>query len=135
MTRNEYLAFRRQYEPENIRLVVIAESPPAGGKYFYNSEGAPSEPLFAAMMGQLGLSPTTKKDGLLKFQQCGWVLADATYEPVNEFIGSKRDRSINRDYSLLLDDLARLTPDRSTPLILIKANVCRILEPNSARWI
>jgi hypothetical protein len=129
MLRNEYLAFRRPYEPENIRLVIIAESPPAGGKYFYNPEGARSELLFAAMMKQLGLSPTTKEDGLRKFQQCGWVLVDATYEPVNEFIGSKKDRIINRDYPCLLDDLARLTPNRSTPLILIKANVCRILEP------
>jgi hypothetical protein len=127
--RNEYLTFRGRYEPENITLVVIAESPPASGRYFYNPAGRSSEPLFAAMMGQLGLSPTTKKDGLLKFQQCGWVLVDATYEPVNEFTPSNRDRSIDRDYPLLRDDLARLTPDRLAPLVLIKANVCRLLEP------
>lgn len=127
--RNEYLAFRRRYEPENITLVVIAEFPPASGRYFYNPAGRSSEPLFAAMMGQLGLSPSAKKDGLLKFQQCGWVLVDATYEPVNEFTRSNRDRSIDRDYSLLRDDLARLTPDRLAPLVLIKANVCRLLEP------
>jgi len=127
--RNEYLAFRRRYEPENITLVVIAESPPASGQYFYNPAGRSSEPLFAAMMGQLGLSPTTKKDGLLKFQQCGFVLVDATYEPVNKVTRSNRDRSIDRDYPLLRDDLARLTPDRLAPLVLIKANVCRILEP------
>jgi hypothetical protein len=32
-------------------------------------------------------------------------------------------------YPLLRDDLASLTPDRSIPVVLIKANVCRILEP------
>jgi hypothetical protein len=109
MLRNEYLALRRPYEPENIRLVIIAESPPASGLYFYKA-GRTGEPLFAAMMKQLGLSPTTKEDGLRKFQQRGWVLVDATYEPINEFIGSRRDRIIDRDYPLLLDDLARLTP-------------------------
>jgi hypothetical protein len=126
--RNEYLAFRRRYEPKNITLVIIAESPPASGRFFYNPEGSSSEPLFAAMMRQLGLSPTTKKEGLLKFQQCGWVLVDATYEPVNGFTRSNRDRSIDRDYPLLRDDLARLTPGRLAPLVLIKANVCRLLE-------
>jgi hypothetical protein len=32
-------------------------------------------------------------------------------------------------YPLLCEDLASLTPDRSVPVVLIKANVCRILEP------
>jgi hypothetical protein len=36
---------------------------------------------------------------------------------------------IVRDYPMLLEDLASLTPDRSVPIVLIKANVCRILEP------
>jgi hypothetical protein len=36
---------------------------------------------------------------------------------------------IAMDYPLLRDDLLTLTPDRSIPLILIKAIVCRILEP------
>lgn len=131
MVRNEYLALRRPYEPENIRLVIIAESPPAGGLYFYKA-GRTGEPLFAAMMKQLGLSPTTKEDGLRKFQQRGWVLVDATYEPINKLgrdLNRDRDGMIDRAYPLLCDDLVSLMPDRLTPLVLIKANVCRILEP------
>jgi hypothetical protein len=30
--RAEYLDLRRRYEPKSIRLVIIAESPPASGK-------------------------------------------------------------------------------------------------------
>jgi len=57
-------------------------------------------------------------------------LVDATYEPVNKGLSnSSRDKVIERDYPLLRDDLARLTPDRLAPLVLIKANVCRILKP------
>jgi hypothetical protein len=41
----------------------------------------------------------------------------------------RRDEVIVRDYPLFLDDLVSLTPDRSVPVVLIKANVCRILEP------
>jgi len=128
--RNEYIALRRRYEPESIRLVIVAESPPASGKYFYNPTGAASESLFAALMKQIGFSPSTKEEGLREFQRRGWVLVDATYEPVNKGLpNSARDKVIERDYPLLRDDLARLTPKRSAPLILIKANVCRILKP------
>jgi hypothetical protein len=52
-SRAEYLDLRQRYEPESTRLVIIAESPPASGRYFYDPAGAPSEPLFAALMRQL----------------------------------------------------------------------------------
>jgi hypothetical protein len=127
--RRVYLDLRHRYEPRNVKLVVIAESPPASGRYFCDSTGSPSEALFAALMKQLRLSPTTKEEGLREFQQSGWLLVDATYEPVDKVTRSRRDKIIDRDYPLLRDDLAALVSDRSTPLILIKENVCRILEP------
>jgi len=130
--RSEYLDFRRPYEPENVRLVIVAESPPASGLYFYDSKGKPTEPLFAALMMQLGVSPrpATKKDGLREFKRRGWVLVDSTYEPVDQLSVSGRNRVIERDYPLLRDDLAQqLTHDRSAPVVLIKANVCRVLAP------
>lgn len=126
--RSEYLSFRRKFEPASVKLVIVAESPPASGKYFYNPAGSISEPLFAAVMLQLGFAPTSKEDGLREFQRRGWVLVDATYEPVNALGGKDRDGVITRDYHLLRDDLAAMLPDRSTPIILMKANVCRLLE-------
>jgi hypothetical protein len=36
---------------------------------------------------------------------------------------------MTRQYPLLRDDLPRLTLDRLAPVVLIKANVCRILKP------
>ena len=130
--RSEYLDLRRRYEPRSVKLVLIAESPPASGLYFYDPTGSSREPLFAALMKQLRLSPSTKEEGLREFQRSGWVLVDATYEPVNELTRSRRDRIIDRDYALLRHDLAALMSDRSTPLILIKENVCRILQPKLA---
>jgi hypothetical protein len=52
------LRLRRENEPESVRLVIIAESPPASGKYFYDSTG------FAALTRHLGLSPLAKEAGL-----------------------------------------------------------------------
>ena len=61
-------------------------------------------------------------------------MVDATYEPVNKGLtDSSRNKAIERGYPLLRDDLAGLTPDRSAPLVLIKANVCRILRPKLVR--
>jgi hypothetical protein len=40
---------------------------------------------------------------------------------------------IERDYQLLGDDLATLAPDRSVPLVLIKKNICKVLEPKLTR--
>src|SRR5437763_6870777 len=61
--RDYYLRLRREYEPENIKLIIVGESPPASGKYFYDRTGSAKEPLFAAIMLQLGLSPGTKEIG------------------------------------------------------------------------
>jgi hypothetical protein len=126
--RSEYLSFRRTFEPASVKLAIVAESPPASGKYFYNPAGAVTEPLFSALMLQLGFAPTSKESGLRKFQQRGWVLVDATtYEPVNALDNQDRDLMITRDYHLLRDDLASMLPNRSTPVILVKSNICRLL--------
>jgi hypothetical protein len=79
-------------------------------------------------MQQLGVKPASKPEGLREFQRRGWVLVDATYETVNGLDRGTRDSVISGDYHLLRDDLAALLPDRSVPLILIKANVCQSLE-------
>jgi len=124
-----YMRLRRAYTPERIKLAIIAESPPASGKYFYDDQGKVSEPLFAALMQHVGFEddrPLTKVDGLRRFQEKGWVLVDATYEPVNELPDRQKADVITRDYASLRHDLEGLGgPD----LLLIKANVCRLLEP------
>ena len=128
MERAGYLAFRRQYQPAAPRLIIVAESPPVSGKYFYNPDGVVTEPLFSAVMQQIGEKPPSKQLGLRRLQEAGWLLVDATYEPVNGYRDSKKDLVIVRDYPDLLDDLTSLSPDRSVPIVLIKVNVCRILE-------
>ena len=73
------------------------------------------------------MSPRTKDEGLRAFQALGWIITDATYTPVNRL--PDRDQVIVEDYPALLRNLHELTPDRSVPLVLIKANVCSLLEP------
>ena len=128
-----YLTLRREYEPRGkINLIIVAESPPAArpgcsALYFYDATGKTTEPLFAAFMLQLGIKPANKAEGLRAFQKKGWILVDATYQPVNEGLtDGERDEVITRHYLLLVADLKQL--DRSAPIVLIKANVYRLLE-------
>jgi hypothetical protein len=128
MERADYLAFRRQYQPASPRLIIVAESPPFSGKYFYNPDGAVTEPLFSAVIKQIGVKPVSKQLGLRRLQETGWLLVDATYEPVNGYTDAKKEMVIVRDYPQLRDDLTNLTPGRSARIVLIKVNVCRLLE-------
>ncbi len=89
MERADYLFFRSQYHPSPLKLVIVAESPPLSGKYFYNREGTVSEPLFSALMQQIDVK--------------------------------------------LRDDLKSLNPDQSAAIVLIKMNVCRLLEDRLSR--
>ena len=77
------------------------------------------------------LSQRRSLEGLREFQNRGWVLVDATYEPVNAHDNRSRDLVLDGDYPKLCGDLKRLLSDRwsEVPLILLKANVCKLLEP------
>ena len=122
--RDYYLRLRRQYEPDNVKLIIVAEAPPASGKYFYDTTGSPKEWLFAAIMLQLGLSPATKEIGLQALKEKGWVLVDATYKHVDKLTKKDeldRDQIIARDYPLLVADLERLMTRRSAPTMILKS--------------
>jgi hypothetical protein len=115
MQRAQYLTFRSQFRPAQLKLVIVAESPPASGKYFYNPDGAVTEPLFSAVMQQIDIKPVSKRLGLRALQERGWLLVDATYEQVNDYSETKKDSIIVRDYPHLRDDLKRLDPTQSVP--------------------
>jgi len=129
MKRKDYLKLREKYLPKKIRVVFILESPPVSGSYFYNPNGEVTEPLFRAMMEcVLQIEPSTKHEGLEKFMKSGYILVDATYTPVNYLSNTQRNKVILSSYPLLIKDLRRLFNDRKVKIILVKANVCRLLE-------
>jgi hypothetical protein len=128
MTKAEYLRFRDQYIPTITRFVFVLESPPASGRYFYNAEGPLSEPLFRAMMRDvLKITPTSKEMGLKEFAARGLFLVDATYTPVNHLSEQQRGATILRDFPLLEEALHQYAGPQ-TGIVLVKANVCRLLE-------
>lgn len=125
----QYKKFRNAYKPESIRAVFVLESPPKSGKFFYNPKGETTEPLFKAMMDLIDHTPVSKKDGLEEFKQHGFIIIDAIYTPINDMKeGKGRDDRIMGEHKVLLKDLSSLVPDKRPPLILVKKNVCLLLE-------
>jgi hypothetical protein len=131
MTREDYVRLRDRNLPKQRKIVFVLESPPKSGLYFYNPDGSVSEPLFRAMMKDiLGIAPATKSEGLAEFASRGYLLVDATYAPVNHDHLSRRERNklIVADFPLLLEDLRKHT-GADTGIILVKANICELLDP------
>jgi hypothetical protein len=123
----KYKELREAYRPERIKAIFVLESPPKSGKYFYNPDGTVHEQLFRAMMEFIDVNPPSKQDGLHAFRDQGFIVVDASYAPVNDFKGKARDAAILREYDSLLRDLSLLNPRKDVPLILVKANVCKLL--------
>ena len=128
MNRNYYIQIRNRYHPEKVKLIFLLESPPISGKYFYDTEGKISEPLFSALMKLLDYQPDDKEDGLQFFKSKCYLLVDATYKQVNKLTGKERDKTILSDYDYLISDLESISPDKKVPIIIVKANVCKLLD-------
>ncbi len=120
----DFLDYRNQFRPAKVRLAIVAESPPASGDYFYNPE-SPRDPLFLALTKRLGIPGASKEDGLPAVQAAGWLLIDATYEPINKIKDQKlRNAIIVRDFGRLVADLIEAG---SPPIVIVKKNVHKML--------
>jgi hypothetical protein len=132
MDSSYYHRLRREFQPQNPTLLIVAESPPASNLYFYDPSGRKTEPIFLAFMEQLLFTPANKTAGLREFQRRGWLLIDATHEPIDKKFKQKdplRDAVIVRDYPLLKADIEAVSGGKRLPIVLVKANVCEVLDP------
>lgn len=130
MDKDYYIYLRDEYLPDDLRLIFLAESPPVSGKYFYDPNGKVSEPLFRALMHDiLDISPRDKSEGLRAFRDKGMFLVDATYQPVNKDLSRKqRNEIVVKDYPRLKQELRRIIGKKNIPILIIKVNVCELLE-------
>jgi len=125
----EYISLRNNYLPKNIKVIFVLESPPAGHGYFYNPEGRVSEVLFRAYMKLLGVTPSTKDQGLRELAKKGWLLVNPIYKPVNKLSDKEADRLILKNYKTFIADLEDLiSANKNIPIVLVKSNILRLLE-------
>jgi len=125
-----YVPARDKYKPcGKTRFLLIAESPPASGGYFYFHKSTGRDSLFRETMKALTLFPENgkmQKDfdkvPLLKeFQSRGFFLVDASYSPVNKIPKSnERKRAVIRDIPRLVVETMKLNPEK---IIIVKRSI------------
>jgi hypothetical protein len=79
------------------------------------------------MKDVLEISPASKEEGLQELASRGFFLIDATYTPINHFKGKERNAIILRDFPLLIGALREYARPK-TGIVLVKANVCELLD-------
>jgi hypothetical protein len=91
--RTEREGLRAAYKPEAIRLLLIGESPPAGGTFFYRGNSILQRWTAAAMSRAHAVDVEDPTAFLREFRAAGYYLDDLCLEPVNHLIASERRRA------------------------------------------
>ena len=148
----DYREAAERYRPDKIRVLFIAESPPAYAdeskkSYFYFEQNPGSDVLFATIIAALyGVkyrkASGTKPQLLQRLKDDGYWLMDAVESPINRIDDAvvkpkQRAELIRQNIPNLLKNLEALKRARtladSTGVILIKKVVFRMLEPELRR--
>lgn len=127
--KRRYAAARNRYRPDEVRTLLIAESPPCNPeRYFYFEDVRTHDSLFLEIVGVIypelkaaylksKRDPELKAELLENFQSDGYLLIDLSEVP-QELTGES-------DAQCLPDLLARVKKlaTKKTRIVLIKANV------------
>src|SRR5467141_2737213 len=93
---------RRKYRPRKVRFLLIAESPPSSGGFFYFETTIGKDHLFRETMKALKFWPegepmrrgVDKRLMLQRFQTLGFYLLDTCTFPLNKPPPTERRRSV-----------------------------------------
>jgi hypothetical protein len=115
---NKYLSARDKWKPKELKILIICESPPASGAYFYFPVTTGRDSLFNATMKALDIYPERKimpkgldkKRLLAKFQARGFFLIDVCYTPINKLSIEVKKRAIAMRVPELIRKVRELNP-------------------------
>ncbi|MFF1883416.1 hypothetical protein ACFVVC_18330 [Pseudarthrobacter sp. NPDC058196] len=131
-----YSKLRKQWKPERVKLLMIAESAPADGgnavhrNFFYRSDRLGPDNLFrgvvAATYGTTSdaLKQSGKRPWLERLRDDGFYLIDLASHPVNR-LGPAEKRQVLRD--AVVDCVARTRQLDPIGVVIVKANLYPLL--------
>lgn len=130
----QYISARDKWKPDAVKFLIIAESPPASGGYFYFPETTGKDSLFNATMKALDIYPERKvmpkgldKTRMLaKFQARGFFLVDVSYSPIAKLSRKEMRKAIKKGIPAVIAKVRELNPDG---IIIIKKS---LFEPVKA---
>jgi hypothetical protein len=109
---------RRKYRPRKVRLLLIAESPPSSGGFFYFGTTIGKDHLFRETMKALEFWPkdesmrkgVDKRSMLRRFQSMGLYLLDTCVFPVDKSRPSERRKAVLTQTRRLVNDVIKANP-------------------------
>jgi hypothetical protein len=99
-----------RYRPSDVVVLLVGESPPAGGTYFYQADSH----LFYATREAFQLAQGQKPEGsafLDDFRDQGFWLYDLSQRPVNRSLGRPRRDAVDAGVAALAELISKLDPD------------------------
>lgn len=132
-----YADRRSRWKPARVRLLLVAESPPADGgnisdrRFFYDEKLTSADGLFREVVKTLYDKPTLvsgqdqKRRWLERLQHDGVYLIDLAPHPVNMLDPNQRQASLS---SRVHQTVAVATDLRPSGIVLIKKNVFELLS-------
>lgn len=119
----DYEACRDKYRPERIRLLIVGESRPANGTFFYCANSNLYRETRRAFEEACGKVWESDEAFLEAFKNCGYYLLDLHDHPVSRATTAERCRWACERVDWLADRLRELQPCRivSTPKLIQRA--------------
>lgn len=138
---NNYEQLRNQYRPQNIKVLLIAESPPpvanqTSSRHFYRTDQVRRgdrlfvntiKALYPEAEGQTESQiETTKQQWLRRLQSDGWFLIEALPTSLPHAVTKPQRQDLIRQNLPKLLARVRQLANPNTKLILIKSNVFEV---------
>ena len=119
---------RRKYRPHMIRFLLIAESPPSSGGFFYFRMTIGKDHLFRETMKALELWPRNrpmrrgvdKRSMLRRFQSMGFYLLDTCVFPVDKLRPIERRKAVQNQTGRLVRDVIEANPMH---ILIVKSSI------------
>src|SRR6267378_7215144 len=104
---------RRKYRPSKVRFLLIAESPPSSGGFFYFATTIGKDHLFRETMKAIGFWPNDepmgrgvdKRSMLRRFETMGFYLLDTCVSPVDKMRPGDRRKTVLSQTGRLVRDV------------------------------
>jgi len=128
LLKNKYTTARNKYRPTRVNVLLVAESPPSSGGYFYAEKAIGKDHLFRETMKALELWPVDrpmrkgcdKRPVLKQFQSLGFFLIYTCELPVDKMSPTQRRLSTIHGASTLPNRVKELDPGR---ILIVKKTV------------
>jgi len=128
LLKNRYARARNKYKPTEVNVLLVAESPPSSGGYFYAEKAIGKDHLFRETMKALKLWPVDrpmrkgcdKRPMLEHFRSLGFFLIDTCELPVDKMPPGQRRLSTAQGALTLPKRVKRLDP---AGILIVKKTV------------